>query len=131
MKEFEMSTELKKDTLDAIVTGLADGLSLELLTARATLATGRGLTIRQYIILTNARFDTNYSACYGEKDPKDVRIELHLGRVKSRSNLFRVFEEDGTDVGKLICTFYRKDELKKVIKQMGWCVVGGEECLED
>lgn len=134
-----MSAELKKDSLDAIITALADGLSLELLTARATLATGRGLSVRQYTILTDAGFDLNHSACYAEKCPKDVCIDTETYRLadhrihsmRTKKLRYTVYEEDGSEDGKYICTFESKDELKKVIEKCGWCVVGGEEYLED
>jgi len=137
-----MSTELKKDSLDAIVTFLAVFGETPLLTARANLATGANLTKEALETLKAEGYDLTHHACYAEKDPKDpkdIRVNRIAYRVtdpvfySKRLTKFRytVYEEDGTEDGKHLCTFESKAELKKVIEMCGWCVVGGEEFLED
>lgn len=67
MKPKTDDTPLKQDSLDSIVTLLADVGETELLRARAILAVGRALPSRQSSLLLSAGYDTDYSACYGGK----------------------------------------------------------------
>jgi len=71
--------------------------------------------------------------------PKDICIDTETYRLsdhrihsmRTKKLRYTVYEENGSEDGKYICTFEDKNELKEVIKKMGWCVVGGEEYLED